>query len=224
MESGIRAVLWDFDGTMVDTEPYWIDAEYRLIESYGASWSHEDALQLVGNSLIASAEYIIKRTGIPLSPPEVVERLLDSVIAQVKKHVPWRPGARELLADLQATNVPCALVTMSYRRFVDPVLATLPAGTFQAVVTGDVVTRGKPHPDPYLEGASALGFDPVACLAIEDSATGSASALAAGCPTIVVPLHVAVVEQPGMVVLPTLPRTGDALSMAGAMIQSGYRG
>lgn len=219
-----EAVLWDFDGTLVDTEPYWMKAEYRLVESYGGTWTHEDALALVGNDLLVSGRYIIERTGIPLTPVEVVDRLLDDVVAQLREHIPWRPGARELLADLLAEDVPCGMVTMSYQRFVAPVIEALPEETFRAVVTGEVVSQGKPHPEPYLEGAARLGLDPATCIAIEDSVTGSTSSIAAGCPTVVVPLHVAVPKREGAVVLPSLPATWAALRDAVAPVLAGYGG
>ncbi len=192
------AVLWDMDGTLVDTEPFWIAAEHRLVEPYGARWSLDHALQLVGNDLIESGRYIKTVTGIPLEPDEIVERLLDDVVVQMRQGVPWRPGARELLADLRGRDVPCALVTMSYRRFVAPVLDALPTGTFAAVITGDEVSRGKPDPEPYLAAARALGLSPNACVAIEDSNTGATSAKAAGCVTVVVPHHVEVPPRTGI--------------------------
>lgn len=193
--TGPAAVLWDMDGTLVDTEPYWIATEYALAEEYGGTWSEQDALQLVGNDLLASGRYIRDRMPLPLSAEEVVERLLDGVVAQVERAVPWRPGARELLAALRADGVPCALVTMSYERFVTPILAALPPGSFQVVVTGDQVTRGKPDPEAYLSAARLLGVEPSACVAIEDSETGCRSAEAAGCTVLAVPHHVPV--EPG---------------------------
>jgi HAD superfamily hydrolase (TIGR01509 family) len=182
------------DGTLVDTEPYWIEAEYALVEEYGGTWSREHALNLVGNDLLVSAEYIREHGGVPLEPALIVDRLLDGVIARVREQVPWRPGAVELLTHLQAAGVPCALVTMSYERFVAPVLAALPSRSFATVVTGDAVTVGKPHPEPYLTAASLLGVDPRDCVAIEDSNTGAKSAEAAGCTVLVVPNHVPVLE------------------------------
>ena len=178
------------DGTLVDTEPYWIDTEFALAEAYGGTWSRELALELVGNDLITSGRFIRKHMGIDLTPEEIVERLLDGVIARVRVEIPWRPGARELLERLREDGVPCALVTMSYERFVAPILAHLPAGSFRAVVTGDAVTRGKPDPEPYLTAARLLAVDPTECVAIEDSDTGTRSAEAAGCQVLVVPHHV----------------------------------
>ena len=186
------AVLWDMDGTLVDTEPYWIETEFAMAERHGGSWGTEHALNLVGRALLDSAAYIREHMGIELTPEQIVDELLDGVVERVEREVPWRPGARELLADLGAAGVPCGLVTMSWTRFVDPILALLPRDSFASVVTGDRVERGKPHPDPYLLAAAELGVDPVDCLAIEDSQTGATSAVAAGCVVLCVPHHVPV--------------------------------
>ncbi len=186
------AVLWDMDGTLVDTEPYWMATEVELIEEYGGTWTTEDAKHLVGHSLMYSGEYIRERLGASLTAEEIVERLLDGVVARVQHAVPWCAGARELLLALKAEGVPCALVTMSYQRFVAPILEHLPPETFRVIVTGDQVDQGKPHPEPYLTAAAALGLEPGECIAIEDSPTGATSAGAAGCQVVVVPNHVAV--------------------------------
>jgi HAD superfamily hydrolase (TIGR01509 family) len=186
------AVLWDMDGTLVDTEPYWIESEFELVAAHGGTWSHEHALNLVGNDLQVSGRYIREHSGIDLEPSEIIEELLDRVVARVARKVPWRPGAVELLADLRSNGVRCALVTMSYRRFVAPILAVLPPDTFEVVITGDAVTQGKPHPEPYQKAAAVLGVDPAATVAIEDSNTGARSAEAAGCTVLVVQNHVPV--------------------------------
>ena len=186
------AVLWDMDGTLVETEPYWIEAEYEIAEENGGTWSKEHALQLVGNDLLESGRYIREHMGIDLEPSDIVEQLLDKVVARIRRAVPWRPGAVELLADLRAHGVRCGLVTMSYRRFVAPVLDALPGDTFEIVVTGDTVSQGKPHPEPYAKAAALLGVDPREAVAVEDSNTGVRSAVAAGCTVVVVPNHVPV--------------------------------
>lgn len=196
------------DGTLVDTEPYWIDVEFALVAEHGGSWSMEHALNLVGNDLLVSGEYLRQHGGVDLPAAEIVELLLDGVVARVRESVPWRPGAVELLAQLREAGTPCALVTMSYQRFVAPVLAALPEGTFAAVVTGDTVTVGKPHPEPYLRAAAQLGVRPEDCLAIEDSNTGAKSAVAAGCTVLVVPNHVPVLEGERRVFVETLAGIG----------------
>ena len=195
------AVLWDLDGTIVDTEPVWIAAEHELAAEHGTTWTDEDALQLVGNALIDSGEYIRTRLGLDLSAEQVVDYLVTRVVAALQDDIPWRPGARELIAELGGRGVPQALVTMSYRAIATPVVAHLP---LQAVVTGDEVTHGKPHPEPYLRAAELLGVDAADCLAVEDSATGAASANAAGCTVVVVPHLVPVPPSPRRISVPSL--------------------
>jgi HAD superfamily hydrolase (TIGR01509 family) len=198
------AVLWDMDGTLVDTEPYWMAEQRALVDRYGGVWTQEHANQLVGHDLLDSAHYILAHSPIELTPGEVVDELLGGVVVRVTERVPWRPGARELLAALVASGVQCALVTMSWESLASAVLSQLPKGSFAAVVTGDVVSHGKPHPEPYLAAARLLGVDLGACIAIEDSPPGVASAVAAGIPTIAVPHHVPVPQTVGAVQISTL--------------------
>ena len=191
------AVLWDMDGTLVDTEPAWMGAESRLVEEFGGTWTADDALRLIGMPLLPAAQ-ILQDHGVDLPVEVIGERMVDGVVAAVGRHLDWQPGALELLAELRAARVPCALVTMSYRRFAEAVLVHSPAGAFDAVVTGDEVSHSKPHPEAYLRAAELLGVDIRRCVAIEDSPPGLASALAAGARTLGVQ-HIAVVEpRPGL--------------------------
>lgn len=199
------------DGTLVDTEPYWMEVETELVRSHGGMWTHADAMNLVGNDLLDSGRYLREVAGVPLEPAEIVEILLDGVVDRVREHAPWRPGALELIADLRAEGIPCALVTMSYRRFAQPVVDQLPPGTFQTVITGDAVTNGKPHPEAYLKAAADLGVQPFEALAIEDSNTGARSAESAGCTVLCVPNHVPILEGDKRVFADTLPTSVAAL-------------
>ena len=198
------AVLWDMDGTLVDTEPYWMAAEKALVAEFGGAWSDDDARSVIGFDLRDSAAVLRERGGVDLELDQIVERLLDDVIARVRVRVPWRPGALQLLRELNERAVPCALVTMSWIRLAEAVIEALDAMAFQAVITGDSVTSGKPHPEPYLRAAAALGVDPVDCVAIEDSPTGVKSAGAAGCVVLAVRNHVPIDEAPGRVIAPSL--------------------
>ena len=192
------------DGTLVDTEPYWIAAEYQLVESFGGQWSDEHAHAIIGKPLLVSAAYLREHGGVPLSPPEIVERLLASVVGDTRRRVVWRPGVRALLAEGRDARLPAAMVTMSYRNLASTVADLLPTGTFRTLVTGDEVSRGKPDPEPYLLAASRLGVPPAECLAIEDSPSGIASAEAAGCRVIAVPNQVPVEPAPTRVIVPGL--------------------
>lgn len=183
------------DGTIVDTEPYWFAAEYEVVAKHGDTWSDDHARALVGFDLLDSGRYMIEHGGVKLTPHEIVELLLDSVVTNLKREIPWRPGARELLQEVRESSIPTALVTMSWRRFADEVINALPSNSFDASVVGDDVERGKPHPDPYLLAADRLGVDISQCLAIEDSPTGVASALAAGATVLAIPHHVDVPQR-----------------------------
>jgi len=198
------AVLWDMDGTLIDTEPYWVAAEHRLARAHGGTWSDEHANALVGNPLEVSALYIREHAGIDVPAGQIVRELVRDVTDRLGEKVPWLPGARELLERLQLARIPCALVTMSYRSLTGPVVDRLPEGAFAAVVSGEEVEHGKPHPEPYLTAAARLGADPSRCVAIEDSLPGTASARAAGMPVLGVQNTVPLSPGPGLRVVGSL--------------------
>ncbi|REJ05540.1 HAD family hydrolase [Microbacterium bovistercoris] len=175
------------DGTLIDTEPYWMAAETVLVESYGGTWTHEQALQLIGSGLLDSAR-VFQAAGVDLEAQEIVDRLTDSVLEALRTQgVPFRPGARELLADLRAAGIRTALVTMSLRRMASDVVDLIDFDAFDLVVAGDDVELPKPHPEPYLRAAELLGVDIADTVAIEDSRTGVASGVASGAVTVGVP-------------------------------------
>lgn len=210
------AVLWDLDGTLVDSEPLWFAAEAAFLESHGGTWSDALAHELIGSALPASARRMIAALAaegivVEQSPDQVVEQMVDAVAARLAAgEVVWRPGAPALLADLRAARVPCALVSMSYRRLLEVVVEQLPAGSFAAIVAGDEVTHGKPHPEPYLTAARRLGVPIGECIVIEDSPTGAAAGVASG--AMVVAVRNLVPVDPGgrSVVLDTLEGVGAA--------------
>lgn len=186
------------DGTLVDTEPYWLAAEHQLIEEWGGTWSQADGLQLVGNGLEASAR-VFQSRGVELEVDEIIQTLTDRVMTRIEVEVPWRPGARELLKELRDAGVKTALVTMSIRRMALRVVEAIGFDAFDVVVSGDDVAHAKPDPEPYLRAAMLLEVDPTDAVAIEDSAPGIASAVASGAVSIGVPLHVPLAESPSYV-------------------------
>jgi HAD superfamily hydrolase (TIGR01509 family) len=164
-----------------------MQAQDELVAAWGGEWSHEDALTLVGSGLWHAAR-VFQSRGVHLTEDEIVEHLTDRVLELIdERGLPWRPGARELLSELREAGVKTALVTMSVRRMAEHVAAQLGFDGFDTVVSGDDVTHAKPHPEPYLTAVERLGVDAAACVAIEDSAPGSASAVAAGAVVIAVP-------------------------------------
>lgn len=205
----LAAVLWDMDGTLVDTEPSWMAAETEIVTEFGGRWTHEDAVGMIGLPLMTGAR-VLAEHGVPLPHAEIAQRLVDSVVAAVGRELVWQPGARELLTELRDAGVPCALVTMSYRVLAEAVVAQAPDGVFDVVVTGDEVERGKPDPEPYLRAAELLGVRVEDCVAVEDSPPGISSALAAGARTLGVQHIVPVEERPGLSRVGTLEGLGLA--------------
>ncbi len=189
------------DGTIVDTEPYWMASEHELVGSFGGEWNHEKALQLVGQGLYHSAR-ILQANGVDLPEDEIIARLTARVVERVSDEIPWRPGARELLREVHELGVPSALVTMSVRSMAQAIVGNLGFEPFTKLITGDEVEHSKPHPQPYLLGAAAIGVDIADCVAIEDSAPGVASAVASGAVVVAVPLHVALVDDPAYTLWP----------------------
>jgi HAD superfamily hydrolase (TIGR01509 family) len=200
----LAAVLWDMDGTLVDTEPYWMAAETPLVESFGGTWSHEQALALVGLGLEDSAR-IFQDAGVRMGVHDIIDHLTDDVMRRLETTgVPFRPGARELLADLRAAGIKTGLVTMSMRRMADTVVDLIEFDAFDVVIAGDDSTRPKPFPDPYLQACEALGVTPDEVVAIEDSPNGLRSAVASGAAVIGVPLMVSLAGAGAHVLWPTL--------------------
>ena len=197
------AVLWDMDGTLVDTEPYWIRAETELMNAHGIAWSEEQGLEFVGNDLLTSAA-MMQDAGLDLPAAVIVDTLLNEVVDKIEEAVPFRPGALEFLDAIVTAGIPCVMVTMSYRRLAEAVIAACPAHSFVGLVSGDEVSVGKPDPEPYLKGAALLGLEPGSCVALEDSRPGLASAEAAGTIAIGVPHLVDLEERPGRILWSSL--------------------
>lgn len=198
------AVLWDMDGTLVDSEHYWLSSERTLAAEHQELWSEQDGLDLVGMSLYESSKIIKKKIGSSLEPEQIIQRLTDSVVAKLAISIPWRPGAQELLLELKKHKIKTALVTMSMSRMAHQVVDQIPFRAFDVVVAGDDVVHGKPHPEAYLKAAQLLGVDPRQCVAFEDSIAGLRSAEAAGTIAIGIPNIIALPEQAGRILWPTL--------------------
>ncbi|MGK3091900.1 HAD family hydrolase [Streptomyces sp. WAC01490] len=183
------AVLFDMDGTLVDTEVLWWETAREVAAGLGHRLSDADAPAVVGRAVADTAAHLIGVTGgDPSELPATAAELTDSFFRKVDAGAPLRPGAAALLASLEAAGVPFALVSASPRSVVDAVVAGSLAGVdFAFTLSADDTVRTKPHPDPYRAAAERFAADPAACVAVEDSPDGTASADAAGCAVLVVP-------------------------------------
>ncbi|MER5933122.1 HAD family phosphatase [Streptomyces sp. NPDC002054] len=202
--SALQAVLLDMDGTLVDTEDFWWDAEVAVFGELGHRLNESWRSIVVGGPMTRSARFLIDSTGADISVGELSVLLNERFEARIADQVPLMPGAERLLSELARNNVPTALVSASHRRVIDRILQSLGPDRFALTVAGDEVPRTKPHPDPYLFAAQALGAHPSRCAVVEDTATGVAAAEAAGCPVVAVPSVGLIAPAPGRTVVGSL--------------------
>lgn len=195
----MKAVLWDMDGTLVDSEKLWDVSMHALYARMGAVLTPEVRESTLGGSAETVMRIVYDDVGLdpdPIAMAESADWLHDYTGDLFEQGLPWRPGAQELLDRLLTAGIPMALVTNTRRELAERALKSIGHHYFSVTVCGDEVSSGKPAPDPYLRAAELLGLPTGRCLAIEDSVTGTASAEAAGCPVLVVPNDMAVPQGP----------------------------
>lgn len=187
MPSPIRAVIFDLDGLLIDSEVVWNAVRHAVAAERGVAWTHDDQRAVMGVSTAAWTAYMIDRLGLGLSPAEVQRLVVERMVASYKERIPFKPGAAQLVR-LAGERYPLALASGSVRELIDLVVnAPEFAGRFKVVVSADEVARGKPHPDVFLEAARRLGVQPEACACLEDSGHGIDAGKAAGMRVIAVP-------------------------------------
>ena len=213
--SGLRAVLFDMDGTLVETESYWGEAMAELAELLGGTMSPEARQSTVGTSMRTSMRILHADVGVVRDEEQLqadADWVMDRVTQLMASGIAWQPGARELLVAVRAAGLRTALVTTTPRSIAETVLrsirADLGADPFDVTVCGDEVPARKPDPAPYRQAMKALGVEPGECVVIEDSQVGIASGLAAGVAVLGVPAMQPVEPAPGLTLRRSLTGTG----------------
>ncbi|GAA2742584.1 MULTISPECIES: HAD family hydrolase [Kitasatospora] len=213
-DSSPAAVLFDMDGTLVDTEHLWWQAAAELAAELDLTLTDADLPEVLGRAVEHTAAHLHRTSRTARPEAELVERLNDSFSAKVAAEVVPRPGALALLGALRAASVPTALVSASPRRVVDLVLHAIGDHWFTTTLAAEDTPVTKPDPAPYLAAAERLGLAPAACVAVEDTPTGVASAHAAGCAVLAVPSTVPIPAAEGVTLLESLEQA-DLTLLAG---------
>lgn len=187
-----EAVLFDMDGLLVDTEPYWLETERELMAEFDVQWTTEDQLFCLGGPMQKVGQYMSELAN-SAQPPEWFTSELVKRMTVKFRSISLMPGIARLLDEIREADLPSALVSASPRQLVDAVLASIPNHPFRFSISADDVQRGKPHPDPYLKAAVDLKIEITNALILEDSPTGVTAARASGAWVVAVP-HIAPIE------------------------------
>lgn len=173
------ALLFDMDGTLIDSEPLWHEEMRGFAREHGIEWTAEDAHWTTGRPMVEWADRMRER-GVTMDRTSIIATVAGAVAAAVREETPWLPGSVALLERVAEAGVPAALVTNATRGNAEVLLQAAPTGALRFAITADDVERSKPDPEPYALAVRRLGADASASIAFEDSSSGARSAAASG--------------------------------------------
>lgn len=175
----IKAVIFDLDGLVVDSEPLWTEARNKLLSQFDARVTAEDKLKTMGGGYREGIDYFINKYDLPMTFEEFSKQEQDILDRLYSKKLKFKPGAAELIQKLKESNIVIAIATSVPRKRLEFALKRLSLGGFDVMITGDDIKKGKPDPEIFLKAAEKLGVDPKECVVLEDSPFGVAAARAA---------------------------------------------
>lgn len=179
--SRYTAVVFDLDGVLWDGEPIYHEAFNIVLKPYGHRVTEEEYTHIIGNSVEAAWDWVLKRFHLTESPGRFYRAYDEAVLEMLAEPAETLPGARELIQELHRRGIPVGLASASLREWVDATIKGLGlADAFGATVSASEVEHAKPAPDLYLAAAAQLGVSPEQCIAVEDTRAGVSAAKAAG--------------------------------------------
>ena len=201
-----KAVLWDFDGTLVDTEPIWAELEAEMLAEHGVVWDDEMMRSVIGQNAEMTTRQMAVSIGQPDRHQDIHRELHDRIVGRLLRDgLPFLPGTLDLIEAAEADGVSAAVVTASNGFIMNATRELLPP-SIQFVISADDVVNTKPHPEAYLTAMARLGVAPEETIVLEDSVPGATSALAAGAFVYAVPALAQLDPHPRMVVSETALR------------------
>ncbi|WP_297740580.1 HAD family phosphatase [uncultured Tessaracoccus sp.] len=195
----LQAIIWDFDGTLVNSEPYWHGEEKLLVAEHGGSWTDEDAVRMVGQHVRIAAQHLAVAMDRPDDGDAVMTELISRVARRISDRMPYMPGALEIVEEAAARGLRQCIVTASNQDILDAAMAQLPSA-FEFIITANDVTHPKPNPEAYELALQRLDLPASQCVILEDSISGSAAGLAAGGYVVGVPMHQPLDPHPRMAI------------------------
>jgi len=206
----IQGVLFDMDGTLIDSEPLWHRHEEELMASFEYIWLEEDQRYCLGGPLSKVGRYMYEKVGKRETPEFFTDELIRRVENDLRNGVLFMPGALALAESIHEAGIPLALVSASPRNLMDAALEGVAMSSrygrelFSLSISANDVVKTKPDSEGYISAAQQLGVDIRQCLALEDSMTGIHSATGSGARTIAIPHYITVEETPQLRVIPSL--------------------
>ena len=199
-----KAVLWDMDGTLINSEPLWIEAEQEIMDTFNTSWDEADQIACLGGPMPRVAEYMADKTSHQENPNYFATNLVTRMEIKLAAGVAYADGAKALFDDCFAANIPMALVTASSRSLVNAAITSIGFERFRTTISCDDVSESKPSPEGYCKAAESLSVDIQECLILEDSFVGITAAIASGAVVIGISHLRELPRSPRLHVLPSL--------------------
>jgi HAD superfamily hydrolase (TIGR01509 family) len=199
-----KAVFFDMDGTLIDSEPLWFENEVKLMAQFDYEWTVADQANCIGGPIQKTGNYMAAKLGGENKPEFFIESLISMVSADFEERVQFMPGALELLKELSARDVKLALVSASPRQMLEATFRVLQGKYLELLISSDDVIKSKPDPECYLKAAAHFGLGITECLILEDSKTGVAAGKASGTKVVAIPHLVEISSDEQVVVVGSL--------------------